>query len=127
MHTERTNDVHLYIYALEEMIPVLFAANRPDYSKWMVKNHRNLFNMEDNSYPGIKQVLYNGALSIRRTYKNLPRGAVDLTLEQTINIDAALRHTGIAAFSHSDYARPRWMLTRSARSAIVGTLIAKAG
>ncbi|KAK2139276.1 hypothetical protein LSH36_1895g00000 [Paralvinella palmiformis] len=101
--------------------------NRPDYSKWMVKNHLNLFNMEDNSHPGIKQVLCNGALSIRRTYKNLPRGAVELTLEKTINIDAALRHTGIAAFSHSDSALQRWMLTRSARSAIIGKLIAKAG
>ena len=91
----RTSDVDLYIYALEEMIPVLFAANRPNYSRWMVKYHLNLLNMED-SHPGIKRVLCNGAFSIRRTDKNFSRSAIDITLEQTTNADAASRNTGIA-------------------------------
>ena len=121
----RTNDGELYIYAVEELISVLFAANRPNYTRWVMKYHRNLLNMED-SHPGINQVLCNGALSMRRTDKNLSRSAVDLTLEQTINADAASRHTGIVAFNNSDSARQRWMLTRSARSAIVGKLRAKA-
>ena len=121
----RTNDGELYIYAVEELISVLFAANRPNYTRWVMKYHRNLLNMED-SHPGINQVLCNGALSMRRTDKNLSRSAVDLTLEQTINADAASHHTGIVAFNNSDSARQRWMLTRSARSAIVGKLRAKA-
>ncbi|KAK2138952.1 hypothetical protein LSH36_2190g00024 [Paralvinella palmiformis] len=108
------------------MISVLFAANRPNYSRWIMKYHRNLLNIED-SHPGINQVLCNGALSMSRTDKNFSRSAVDFTLEQTINADAASRHTGIVAFNNSDTARQRWMLTRSARSAIVGKLLAKAG
>ena len=97
----RTNDGELYIYAVEELISVLFAANRPNYTRWVMKYQRNLLNMED-SHPGINQVLCNGALSMRRTDKNLSRSAVDLTLEQTINADAASRHTGIVVFNNYD-------------------------
>ena len=97
----RTNDGELYIYAVEELISVLFAANRPIYTRWVMKYHRNLLNMED-SHPGINQVLCNGALSIRRTDKNFSRSVVDLTLEQTINADAASRHTGIVVFNNYD-------------------------
>ena len=42
-------------------------------------------------------------------------------------VDIYLRLTGIAAFSYSDPARRRWMLTRGARSGIVGGLFEKAG
>ena len=50
-----------------------------------------------------------------------------MTLEQTINADAASRKTGIAAFTSSESARQRWTLTRFVRSAIVGNLFTKAG
>ncbi len=72
-------------------------------------------------------MLEGGALTIRRTAKPFSRTPVDLTLEQTINADAASRHTGIAAFTNSNPARRRWMLTRSVRSGIVGSLLHKAG
>ena len=92
----------------------------------MVRYYLNLLNV-DQTHPGVKQILAGGALSIRRTNKTFPRTAVDLTFEQTINADAASRLTGIAAFSYSDPARRRWMLTRGARSGIVGGLFEKAG
>ena len=47
----------------------------------------------DNTHPGVREVLEKGALTIRRTSKSFSRAAVDLTLEQTVNADAASRKT----------------------------------
>ena len=80
----------------------------------------------DNTHPGVREVLEKGALTIRRTSKSFSRAAVDLTLEQTVNADAASRKTGISAFQ-TDSTRTRWMITRSTRSAIVSTLLHQAG
>ena len=79
----------------------------------------NLLNI-DETHPGVCEMLENGALSMRRTVKPFSRTAVDLTLEQTVNADAASRLTGIAAFTHSENARRHWMVTRSVRRSIVG-------
>ena len=92
----------------------------------MVRCHLNLLSV-DNIHSGLRQVLENGVLTIRRTNKTFSRAPVDITLEQSINADAASRHTGITAFSTTDGAKRRWMVTRSARSAIVGSLLEKAG
>ena len=52
---------------------------------------------------------------------------MDLTLEQTVNKDAASRQTGIAAFTQCVNARKRWTVTRSMRGSIVGCLLEMAG
>ena len=92
----------------------------------MVHYHLNLINMEE-KHPEAREMLVNGALSIRRTEKSFSRTAVDMTLEQTVNKDAASRLTGIAHFSHSPSARTKWTVTKTARSAIVGSLLSGAG
>lgn len=122
----RTNDVNLFIYALGQMIPVFFAVHRPNYARWMVLYHQNLMNM-DVTHPGARDTLSKGALSIRRTDKQFSRSPVDLTLEQTVNRDAASRHTGIAAFTDCIEARKRWTITRSRRGAIVRSLMDMVG
>ena len=80
----------------------------------------------DNTQPGVREVLEKRAHTIRRTSKFFSRAAVDLILEQTDNVDAASRKTGISAFQ-TDSTRTRWMITRSTRSAIVSTLLHQAG
>jgi len=64
---------------------------------------------------------------VRRINKSFSQTQVDITLEQTVNADAATRLIGITSFSQSDSARQRWMVTRAARSCIVGSLLDKAG
>ena len=122
----KTNDLNIFIYVLGEMRCVLFACNRPNYARWMVRYQLNLLDV-DNTNPGLRQVLENGALTMRRTHKTFSRTAVDLTFEQSIHADAASRHTGISAFSTIDGAKSRWTVTSSARSAIVTSLFEKAG
>jgi hypothetical protein len=72
------------------MIPLFFATHHPNYARWMSRYHLNLMNME-HAHPGIRDVFDAGALSIRRASKSFARSAVDLTLEQTVNKDAASR------------------------------------
>lgn len=122
----RTNDLPLFTYCLGRMCAVFFAANRPNYARWMTKYHLNLLNI-DITHPEAREMLQNGGLSIRRSSKSFSRIPVDMTLEQTVNADAASRLTGISAFTQSYNARRRWMITRSVRSAIVGSLLSKAG
>lgn len=122
----RTNDLELFTYALMEMIPLFFATHRPNYARWMVKFMLNLLNI-DNTHPGLKEILEGGGLSVRRTSKSFSRTQIDITLEQTVNADAASRQTGISAFSCNESARQRWMITRCVRSSIIGNLMQQAG
>lgn len=122
----RTNDVPLYTYALGLMCPMFFAIHKPNYARWMTLYHLNLINMES-THPGISAAFAGGALSVRRTHNSFSRSAVDLTLEQTINRDAASRQGGIASFTQDVNARKRWTVTRSFRGAVVSSLLDMAG
>ena len=53
-----------------------------------MKYLHNIINV-DSTHPGVRAALEGGALSVRRTDKNFSRNAVDITLEQTVNADAA--------------------------------------
>lgn len=59
------------------------------------------------------------AFSIRRTNKDFSRSAIDLSLEQTINHDAASQMKGIDAFRNSENAMRRWSLTMTQRAMAV--------
>jgi len=50
--------------------------------------------MQD-THPGIEEMFENGAISVRRTNKKFSATAIDITLEQTINADAASSSSGI--------------------------------
>ena len=73
----------------------------------------------DLSHPGIISSFKGGALSVRRSRPAFSRSSVDITLEQTINRDAASRQTGITAFTQNVSARKRWTVTRFFRGAII--------
>ena len=102
-----TNDLELFTFCLGKMCAIFFATSRPNYARWMTRYHLDLLNI-DETHPSARAILEAGALSIRRTNKPFSRSPVDLTLEQTVNADAASRLTGIAAFSKSVSARKKW-------------------
>ena len=47
---------------------------------------------------------------------------MDLTLEQTVNADAASRMTGLSSATNNFSARLRWMITKLARAACIATV-----
>ena len=64
-------------------------------------------------------VLKCGSFSIKRTTKPYSRSDIDLTLEQTVNRDAASTSRGIGSFQNSPEAIRRWTLSLNQRSACV--------
>ena len=108
------------------MIPVFFATNYHNYGRWMTFYVLELLNI-DTSHPGLRPTLENGSFSVRQTKSSSARSPVELTLEQTVNKDAASRQTGISSFTQSESARRRWMITRSMRSQIFGEVMNQVG
>ena len=117
----RTNNIDLYTRALTPVIGLFFMVGHINYARWMSKFQLDLLNI-DQSHPGIRHLLEDGAFSVRSTDKSFSRIPVDLTLEQTINADAASRLTGISAMTNNYEARLRWMVTKSARAGCMSKL-----
>lgn len=129
LHLERairTSDVDLYNHVTHEMCSLFFTFNHHNYARWLTRNHDNFTNIES-THPGLLEDFRNGAISIRRTKKQFCRSPVDLTLEQTINADAANKLSGIAAFTNNFNARQRWSETHSVRIAIVSEFLESIG
>jgi len=122
----RTNDIDLYIRSLTDIIGLFFATNHVNYSRWLTKFQLDLLNV-DNSHPGLRDILDQGIFTVRRTDKPFSRSPVDLTLEQTINADAASRLTGVTSVTDNYAARLRWMLTKSTRASLASHLQEMAG
>lgn len=118
----RTSDLDLYIYSAYSMCAIFFTCNHQNYSRWLTYNIDQLINI-DLTKPDLRYEFEHGALSVRRTTKNFCRTPIDLTLEQTINANAANKLTGISAFTNSISARQRWSETYSVRMAIITELM----
>lgn len=114
----RTSDVALFNHAAHEICALFFAFNHQYYARWLTRNHDNFMNIT-RSHPGLWEDFESGALSVRRTAKNFCRSPVDLTLEQTINANAANRLTGVTCLTNNIHARQRWSETHTARMAII--------
>ena len=68
-----------------------------------------------------------GWLAIRRNEKPLSSTAIDLTLEQTINAEAASQHLWILSITNSVSARRFWAESHYLRTSIVSTLLEHLG
>ena len=119
----KTNDVDGYIAIFPTVLDVFFALNRPNYARWGTLFLQKL----TSSNPQCQEILKNGAFSIRRTKKTYCRSAVDISLEQTVNRDAASSLKGIVAFRNSENAMRRWSLTMTQRAMAVTELRTFAG
>ena len=118
MRGVRTNNIRHYIDVLPAVIDVFFALNRTNYARWGVL----FLNKLETASPQSLSVLQAGAFSIRRTEKHYSRSAIDLTLEQTVNRDAASPMRGIVGFHHSQNAIRRWCITSTQRGMSVTEL-----
>lgn len=100
----RTGNFELFKYILPKITNLFFLFNRPNYARYLVKYHDNLLKI-DETYPGLRDQLKKGSFDVKRTNKNFSRQLVELTLEQTINADAANKLTGIIQNTNSIAAR----------------------
>ena len=86
---------------------LLFQPEPPNYARWLVRYEDNLLKLKE-THPGVYAEFKEGCFSLRRTEKAFSRLPIDLTLEQTINADAACQRKGIAALTDSISTRQRW-------------------
>uniref|UniRef100_A0ABD2WFG9 Uncharacterized protein n=1 Tax=Trichogramma kaykai TaxID=54128 RepID=A0ABD2WFG9_9HYME len=98
----------------------------PNYARYTVKYFDNLIKIDD-THPGLREDLENGSFGIRRTNKPFSRQPIDLTLEQTINADAASKLTGIVNSSNSIASRQRWARNHSLRTKIITFIMNESG
>ncbi len=114
----RTNDIDLFTQAITAIIGLFFMMNHSNYARWLSKFQLDMKNI-DKTNPGLRSILNDGVFTVRRTDHNFSRLPVDLTLEQTVNADAASRLSGITSMTNSYSTRLRWMITKSARAEFV--------
>ena len=117
----RVGDLDLFIYCLPKLTNYFFALNRINYARWLVRYHNNLLKLS-NTHPDVIQDFKNSLFAIKRTNKSFSRSPFDLTLEQTINADAACQRRGIIALTDSISARQRWAQSHSLRTSIISLL-----
>lgn len=85
---------------MPKLTNIFFIFNQQNYSRYLIKDHDNLLRIND-THPGLKVQFEKGFFGVKRTEKPFSRQPVDLTLEQTINADAANRLTGIVHTTNS--------------------------
>ena len=89
------------------MMPFFFIFNKNKYAR-LGSYYLNELILLDETHPELSKEFEDGMFAIARTKKSFSRQAIDLTLEQTINRDAASSASGIAAFTNNISARQRW-------------------
>lgn len=114
----RTGDLDLYIYCLPRLASYFFTFNHHNYARWLVIYHDNLLKLKE-THPEVYNDFQNGCFSLKRTSKSFSRLPIDLTLEQTVNADAACQRSGITALTNSISARQRWAQSHSLRVTII--------
>ena len=96
----RVGDFELYVYCLPKLANIFFTFNHIKYAHWLTRYHDNLLKLQE-THPTVYAEFKDGLFSIKRTNKSLYGIPIDLTLEQTINADAACQRTGISAMTNS--------------------------
>lgn len=115
-------DFEMFKYVIPKMANLFFICNQPNYARYCVKYSDNLNNVSE-THPGLENDFINGCFGVKRTDKPSSRIPIDLTLEQTINADAAKRLSGIAHFTNSIAARQRWSKSHSIRAALISHVL----
>ena len=90
-----------------------FALNRPNYTRWGVLFLNKLITAPSQCKKR------DGGFSIRRSKKNYSRSPVDLTLEQTVNCNAASPSKVIVHMHNSHDTIVKWVTTANQRSTVV--------
>ena len=122
----RTGDLDLYIYCLPKLSNFFFAFNHHNYARWLVIYHDNLLKLKD-THPQVNKDFRDGCFALKRTSKPFSRIPIDLTLEQTINADAACQRIGITSLTNSISARQRWAQSHSIRVTIISQVFEEMG
>ena len=122
----RTGDFDLYVYCLPKISSLFFLFNQPNYARWTVRYHDNLLRLKE-THPQVEEEFRAGGFAVKRTKKSFSKTAIDLTLEQTVNANAASQKTRITSFTNSISARQRWAHSHSLSVTVLSHLMDRLG
>ena len=122
----REGKFDLYVYYLPKFASYFFSLNHPNYARWLVCYHDNLLKIKD-THPEVYNEFQRGLFSIQRTEKPFSGLPVDLTLEKTINADAACQRKSVSALTNSISACQRWAQSHFIRTSIISNLFEDLG
>ena len=122
----REGNFDLYIFSLKNISKYFFTFNQPNYARWLTQYHNKLLNIKD-THPDVEREFRSGGFGVCRSGKDFCRNPIDLTLEQTINADAASEKSGISHFTNSVSARQRWAQSHSVTLTILSSLLEDLG
>ena len=114
----REGNFELYTHCMRLVTDVFFAFNHQNYSRWLVRYNDNLLKL-NTTHPEVYQEFQQGNFAVRRTKKPFSGSPIDLTLEQTINANAASQTLGISHMTNSISARQRWALSHADRMTVI--------
>lgn len=117
----RVGDFELYTYCLPKLTNIFFALNHVNYARWCVKYYNNLLMLPE-THPDVHTDFVNGLFGIKRTAKPFSSSPIDLSLEQTVNADAASQRMGISSLTNSISARQRWAESHFLRTSIISNV-----
>lgn len=84
----RSSNFEIYKLALLKIVNLFFVFRQQNYARYLVKYLDNLIKV-DETHPGLREKFEKGSFGMKRTKKPYSKQPIDLTLEQTINADAA--------------------------------------
>lgn len=122
----RLGEFELFKNILPKITNLFFLFNHQNYARWTVTYQYNLMKVAS-THPGLEEDFKKGFFGIKRTGKPFSRQPIDLTLEQTINADAARRLTGITHLTDSIAARQRWARSHDIRLTIITHVLEEIG
>ena len=122
----RMGDLEVFISCPPKLTNIFFALNHPSYARWLVKHYDSVLKLNE-THPEVYREFKQGWFAIRRTEKLFSSTAIDLTLEQTVNAEAARQHLGLLSITNSISARQCWAESHYLRTSIVSTLLEHLG
>ena len=120
----RLGDLDLYIYGLPRITNYFFTFNHPNYARWLVRYLDNLLKLSE-THKDVYDEFKKGFFGIKRIKMDFSILSIDLTLEQTVNADAASQETRISYFANSISARQQWVDSHFVRMEILSEVLNK--
>ena len=118
----RMDDLEIFISWLPKLTNIFFALNHPNYARWLVKYYDSVLKLNETD-PEVYNELKQGWFPIRCSKKPFSSTAIDLTLEQTINAEAASQRHGVLSITNSISARQHWAELHYLCTNILSTLL----
>ena len=109
----KENNLDIYMASMYCLCSLLFSADHLHYARYLPLYYQQLMELPA-SHPGAPELLRANGFSVARSSIPSSRNAVDLTIEQTINL-AAKTAGGVVGINLKPSTYQRWSITRHTR------------